>query len=141
VAIVIVLTFCRQHCYSAVKVYISAQNRNPERPQSENQEVKILQQLAANKTDHPGKSLVRTMKDSFSVKGPHGTHDCLVHEPLLLSLLPLQATFPGHTVTEALLKSALQKILLVLDYLHEEAHIIHTGQKLLSHSQTTSEKL
>ncbi|RAL05403.1 putative protein kinase [Aspergillus ibericus CBS 121593] len=106
------------HRYIALKVYI----RGPEA----NQEVRILRHLAAVKTDHPGRDLVRTMIDEFQVPGPGGSHQCIVYEPLLTSLLHLQATLNPKSLPEDLLKGALQQLLLALDFLHSEARVIHT---------------
>ncbi|KAJ9234127.1 hypothetical protein DTO169E5_6704 [Paecilomyces variotii] len=48
------------------------------------------------------------------------------YEPLLTSLLHFQATLNPKSLPEDLLKGALQQLLLALDYLHSEAHVIHT---------------
>lgn len=67
------------------------------------------------------------MLDAFEINGPAGEHTCLVHEPLITSLLHLQAIFVGHRLPESALKPLLRELLITLDYLHSEAHIIHTG--------------
>ncbi|PYI05498.1 kinase-like protein [Aspergillus sclerotiicarbonarius CBS 121057] len=109
------------HRYIALKVYI----RGPE--EEVNREVRILKHLAAMKTAHPGRALVRTMIDEFQVPGPAwGSHQCIVYEPLLISLLHFQATLDPKSLPEDLLKGALQGLLLALDYLHSEAGVIHT---------------
>ncbi|PWY95405.1 kinase-like protein [Aspergillus sclerotioniger CBS 115572] len=106
------------HRYIALKVYI----RGPEA----NQEVRILKHLAGMKTNHPGRGLVRSMIEEFQVAGPEGSHQCIVYEPLLTSLLHFQATLNPKSLSEDLLKGALQQLLLGLDYLHSEAGVIHT---------------
>lgn len=69
------------------------------------------------------------MTDRFELKGPRGSiHQCIVHEPLLTSLLHFQATLDPPNLPENLLKGALQQLLQALDFLHSEAHVIHTGQ-------------
>lgn len=70
------------------------------------------------------------MNDSFVINGPAGDHYCLVHEPLLISLMQTLAIFPEKTLTEDMLKQALQHILTTLDYLHSKACVIHTGESI-----------
>ena len=67
------------------------------------------------------------MLDNFEVTGPKGTYQCVVHEPLLTSVLHFQAGFDPPSLPEDLLKGLLQQVLLALDYLHTEANVIHTG--------------
>ncbi|KAL9578020.1 MAG: hypothetical protein Q9212_005993 [Teloschistes hypoglaucus] len=43
-----------------------------------NNEIDILQLLAADNSQHPGKQHVVSLLDHFSHEGPNGTHDCLV---------------------------------------------------------------
>jgi serine/threonine-protein kinase SRPK3 len=109
----------RQHRYIALKVYIHSPKTN--------QEVNVLKHLSAVKAGHPGRSLVRTMIESFEITGPSGCHQCIIYEPLLTSLLHFQATLNPKSLPEDLLKGALQQLLLALDYLHSEANIVHTG--------------
>ncbi|GAB1194053.1 hypothetical protein APSETT444_003292 [Aspergillus pseudonomiae] len=66
------------------------------------------------------------MIEEFKITGPRGSHQCIVYEPLLTSLLHFQATLNPKSLPEDLLKGALQQLLLALDYLHTEAHVIHT---------------
>lgn len=87
----------------------------------------MLEHLSKIKSDHPGSGLVRKMIEKFEITGPRGVHQCIVYEPLLTSLLHFQATLDPKSLPEDLLKGALQQLLLSLDYLHSEAHVIHTG--------------
>lgn len=87
----------------------------------------MLDHLSNIRSNHPGSSLVRKMIDKFELTGPRGIHQCIVYEPLLTSLLHFQATLDPKSLPEDLLKGALQQLLLALDYLHSEAHVIHTG--------------
>jgi hypothetical protein len=55
-------------------------------------------------TSHEGRKYVRKMYDSFELQGPHGTHICLVHQPLGISLselkeLPPDGLFQPRTYT------------------------------------------
>lgn len=113
------LTFYRQHQYIALKVYIHSSRTN--------REIKVLEHLSNIKTDHPGRGSVRTMLDNFEVTGTKGTCQCVVHEPLLTSVLHFQAGLDPPSLPEDLLKGLLQQVLLALDYLHTEANVTHTG--------------
>lgn len=109
----------RQHRYIALKIHISSSRVN--------QEVRVLEHISRIKTQHPGRDLVRKMIENFELSGPSGTHQCIVYEPLLTSLLHFQATLDAKSLPEDLLKGALQQLLEALDYLHSEANVIHTG--------------
>ncbi|KAB8276260.1 kinase-like domain-containing protein [Aspergillus minisclerotigenes] len=90
--------FCRdlqQHRYIALKIYIHSSKPN--------HEVQVLEYLVACRTDHP---------DHWAEREPP---ICVVQEPLLSSLLHFQATLNPMSLTEALLKGALQQLLLALD--------------------------
>ena len=41
-----------------------------------------MKHITAMNESSPGRQFVRTLLDSFEVEGPHGTHICLVYEPL-----------------------------------------------------------
>ena len=71
------------------------------------------------------------MLDFFEVSWPHGHHACLVHQPLGMSLFQLMKQCPDKVFTEDLLKATILRIFLALDYLHTEAHLIHTGASLI----------
>ncbi|PLN81850.1 protein kinase-like protein [Aspergillus taichungensis] len=113
--------FCRdleQHRYTAMKIYIKNSRAN--------QEVRVLEHISRTKTQHPGSNLVRRMIDNFELSGPSDSHQCIVHEPLLTSLLHFQAALDAKSLPEDLLKGALQQLLEALDFLHSEAQVIHT---------------
>ena len=83
----------------------------------------------AGSPDHPGKMYVRTIQDSFFVTSRAGNpHQCLVHDVLSNDILSLRYTRPDRKLPEAMLKQILIHLLLALDFLHNECHIIHTGQ-------------
>jgi hypothetical protein len=77
------------------------------------------------------------MMDIFDINGPEGKHQCIVHEPLLTSLLHFQATFNPPRLSEDLVRGAVQQLLFALDFLHTEAHVIHTGILLFLSWQLT----
>jgi hypothetical protein len=76
--------------------------------------------------EHPGKQLLSLVLDEFEITGPHGTHQCLVLEPLGMSFTNLRTHFDENGVTKALLQQTIQMVLLGLDFLHQ-AGVVHTG--------------
>ena len=77
---------------------------------------------------HEGVSRVRKLLDSFNIQAAHGSHHCLIHEPLGISL----ATFRDViSLPEPLFKEVLKYLLKTLDFLHTEAGIVHTGPSAL----------
>ena len=93
-------------------------------------ETAIYKRLStAENPDHPGKMYVRTIQDFFFVTSRAGnSHQRLVHEVLSNDILSLRYTRPDRKMPEAMLKQILIHLLLALDFLHSECHIIHTGQ-------------
>lgn len=77
---------------------------------------------------HPGRNYLRNALDTFTLQGPNGEHQCLVHEPMLENTQELLRRNPSHRFTEDLLRALLHRLLFALDYLHTDAHLIHTGK-------------
>ena len=71
---------------------------------------------------------MRKMYDSFEVEGPHGTHICLIHQPLGISLGELKELTPDGLFSADLARQTLRCILTGLQFLHKEAEVIHTGK-------------
>lgn len=72
------------------------------------------------------------MLDSFEVISESGSkHVCLVHEPLLMSLQKFQDLFKFKVLPTSLFKIAVQDVLLALEFLHREGHMVHTGMSKL----------
>ncbi|ESZ90487.1 CMGC protein kinase [Sclerotinia borealis F-4128] len=113
--------------YAALKIY--AHNLVAE--DEIDNEIAIYKHLStAGNLDHPGKMYVRTMQGSFFVTSRAGnSHQCLVHEILSNDILSLRYTRPDRKLPEAMLKQILIHLLLALDFLHSECHIIHTDIK------------
>jgi len=78
-------------------------------------------------TSNPGALLVRELLDSFKATGPAGEYQCLVHEPLGMSMETLRRLCPGRKLPEDLLKAFLAHLLQALDFLHTDANMIHAG--------------
>ena len=76
---------------------------------------------------HPGFSFVRTITDSFKISGPYGHHICLVYELMREPLWLFERRCKNGRFTLGLIKGYLRLLLMGLDYLHTECHIIHTG--------------
>jgi serine/threonine-protein kinase SRPK3 len=91
-----------------------------------NQELDVYRHLAGVTEEHPGREYVRQLKDSFTLKSHNGEHDVFVMKPLGMSLKTLQEMQKGGTFQQILVVSALNQVLLGLNFLHE-ADVIHTG--------------
>ena len=122
-------TYTSTNKYAALKIYAHDLVAEDE---IEN-ETAIYEHLSTvGNTDHLGKMYVRTIQDSFFVTSRAGNpHQCLVHEVLSNDILSLRYTRPDCKLPEAMLKQILIHLLLALDFLHSECHIIHTGQVAL----------
>ncbi|KAJ6047187.1 kinase-like domain-containing protein [Penicillium canescens] len=107
------------HKYVTLKVF--------ERDSAEGKrEVEAYYRIHASKASHDGAKFVRKALDSFQIGHAEGIYQCLVHQPLGMSLYDLRTQFTAKILPEKLLKMTLVHILLALDYLHAEAGIIHT---------------
>lgn len=100
------------------------------------EEINVYNRLMSVQSKRPGRNYIRNALDTFTIQGPNGEHRCLVHEPMLESVQELLRRNPSHRFTEDLLKVLLQYLLSALDYLHTDAHIIHTGKTWLPIMQT-----
>jgi serine/threonine-protein kinase SRPK3 len=109
----------RELRYVALKIYAVRPNIN--------REIAIYKHLSTVKSDHAGRSCLRMLLEDFEVAGPHHHHICLVHQPLGISLDELMDLLPKKTFNNDLLRPTLRQVLGALDYLHKEAHVIHTG--------------
>lgn len=92
-------------------------------------ELAAYSHLGTVTTNNPGALLVRELLDSFKVMGPAGEHQCLVHEPLGMSMETLRQLSPGRKIPEPLLRAFLNHLLRALDFLHTDAKMIHAGIK------------
>ena len=93
-------------------------------------ELDISDRIAGANAHHRGRSILRTVVDSFELVSPNGSHLCLVFEPMREPLWLFRRRFGADRVTHPFLplfKAYLRILLEGLDYLHSECHIIHTG--------------
>ena len=99
---------------------------------SHNQERVVYHHLASSTTatpNHSGKRHLRELHDSFVLTNPHGhgNHEVCVMIPLGMSLKTMQERQPTRVFEKLLVTSALDQVLVGLDYLHE-AEVVHTGE-------------
>ncbi|RAK85207.1 kinase-like protein [Aspergillus costaricaensis CBS 115574] len=110
--------------YVVLKVYVTGQNRDLER------ELDIYKHINSVEAQHPGRNFIRRLLDHFYLQGPHGCHACLVHEPLGMTADFLVTMAPRNERTLDFMKPAIRQLLVALDFLHSECHIIHTDLQL-----------
>lgn len=104
--------------YVVLKVNVSGVERN--------HEISVYDRINLVETNHLGKSFIRKLLGHFHIEGPHGRHICLVHQPFGPSLDQFLSFFPERVLSLEDLKPCLRQILGILDFLHTDAHIIHT---------------
>lgn len=86
----------------------------------------ISRHIRSIQAEHPGQESIRIALDDFEIKGPSGSHQCLVFAPLGLTYTEFRNLIPGKTFPEIILQQSLLMILLGLDFLHL-AGVVHTG--------------
>ncbi|QSS57378.1 protein kinase [Histoplasma capsulatum var. duboisii H88] len=118
------------HDYVTLKIYTNSSRTQRELP--------IYKHLEKVQSNHAGRQCLRFLLDSFEVTGPDGVHICLIHQPLGMSLYELKMRARGKVFSKDVLRPAIRQLLAAVDYLHKEAHIIHTGRSLGS-DETTSQ--
>ncbi|KFY64875.1 hypothetical protein V496_02950 [Pseudogymnoascus sp. VKM F-4515 (FW-2607)] len=107
------------HEYVTLKAFVS------DHRQAENEE-KVYHHLSTIKTNHPGIKGIRSLRDSFQLPGKCGPHEFLIHDALGLTLGEIRDMSDGGKVSVDLLKPFTTCLLLALDFLHTEAHVVHT---------------
>jgi hypothetical protein len=123
----------RKHVFHTVKVCVVEREST-----EEHNEVIVSKHLKPIEAEHPGKELVRLVQDHFKIDGPHGTHQCLLFQPLGMSLTDFRNLLPQKAFDKRLLQQSLQLILLGLDFMHQ-AGVVHTGTPLLNCPIATSQ--
>lgn len=109
----------------ALKIYIHNSKANRELP--------IYEHINQVQSKSGGPPLVRQLFDSFEIQGPDGKHVCLVHELKGRTLQELKDMLPNKVFNPYVLRYFLRRIVAGLEFLHKEAHIIHTG--MTTHSR------
>lgn len=108
--------------YVAVKVSTSLRRFST----ATHRELRVYEHLARVESAHSGQSLVRELYDAFELDGPAGKHQCLVQQPMHMTVLELMRLNP-KPFNLPLLKITLRRVLSALDFLHTEAQVVHTG--------------
>ncbi|PBP27793.1 hypothetical protein BUE80_DR001220 [Diplocarpon rosae] len=67
-------------------------------------ELEVYRHLSISDPSHNGKQYIQTLVDKFEVAGPHGTHICLVFEPMRETLSAYQSRLKGARLPLELLK-------------------------------------
>ncbi len=112
--------------YVTLKLAVSNSNEY-----NANREVGITKFLEADPS-HECFRFVRTMIDNFEIRGPHGTHQCSVYEPMRETMAQFQQRLPGGKIPGLLLKEYMKHLLLALDYIHSTCNVVHTGEETRS---------
>ncbi|KAJ5135234.1 kinase domain protein [Penicillium bovifimosum] len=92
-------------------------------------ELEISNHISGLGSEHQGLRYIRLVKESFRMRGMSGDHICLVFEPLREPLWLLGRHLGSAGVPPKVLKAFLKILLLGLDFLHSECHVIHTDLK------------
>jgi serine/threonine protein kinase len=90
-------------------------------------EREVEEHISAADPSHRGRSLIRTLLDSFEVKSPKSCYLCLVYPPMRESLLVYQRRFDDRKMPLPLIKTYIRALLTGLDYLHKVCRTVHTG--------------
>lgn len=98
----------------------------PKFPTATERELEIYEHLTKVDSMHPGQSLIRGLYDTFDLQGPFGKHSCLVLQPMHMTLLEMMSLNP-KPFDLPLFRMTVKRLLLALDFLHNDAEIIHTG--------------
>ncbi|RFU34991.1 hypothetical protein B7463_g1352, partial [Scytalidium lignicola] len=62
----------------------------------------------------------------FQLPGKLGPHECLIHDPLGLTLADIREMYEGSKVPPGLVKPFTKYLLMALDFLHTKARVVHT---------------
>ena len=92
-------------------------------------ELDVYRRIQKAPENHPGRSAVRSLLDSFEVDTPGGKHRCLVHVPLWDSMLNIKHRNPMRRLPQPVMAFMLKRLFLALDLLHRECHMAHTDIK------------
>ncbi|PYI02933.1 protein kinase [Aspergillus sclerotiicarbonarius CBS 121057] len=109
----------QQHAYVALKMYERDSGHGK-------RETEVYNHLKGVKSNLTGSILVRHALDDFQISSGDSSYQCLVHPPLAMSLFELRNRIPAKVLPENVFKPTLIHILLALDFLHTDAHIVHT---------------
>lgn len=95
-------------------------------------EREVEEHISTADPSHRGRSLMRTLLGSFEVKGPEGSHSCLVYPPMRETLSMYQQRFDHRKIPLPLVKTNIRALLTGLEYLHKECRTVHTGKSIFN---------
>ena len=98
------------------------------------QETTIYEYLKSHPLEHPGKSRIRSVLESFEIPSPNGNHKCMLYQPLGMTFTEFLRLLPQNKFPTELAQKSVQLVLIALDYLHQ-CDIVHTGKLLITQSQ------
>ncbi|KAL5629464.1 hypothetical protein BROUX41_001070 [Berkeleyomyces rouxiae] len=119
---------CRDHHFRTVKVSTSL-NRQPQASACQEGAVYDHIASAAARSTHPGRHLIRTLHDAFSLSSPGGEHRALVFSPMYATMQERARQYPHGTLPLPEAKRLVRKLLLALAFLHDEAGVVHGDLK------------
>lgn len=91
-------------------------------------EREVEEHISTANPSHRGRSLIRTLLDSFEVNGPECSYSCLVYPPMREPLSMYQRRFDNRKMPLPLIKTYIRALLTGLDYLHTNCKTVHTGK-------------
>lgn len=97
-----------------------------------NQEIDILSQLAETKSSLPGKNMMQSLHDSFTISGPNGAHKCLVTDVARLNLHELKDYHYHRLLRLPVARAIAAQLVLAVQFLHSQG-IVHGGMSLPSY--------
>jgi serine/threonine-protein kinase SRPK3 len=116
------LNGCSSYQHVALKLF----NESKSIASEQDNELDVYNSLRNSPADHPGRTAIRSLLDSFYIDGPNGKHQCMVHSPLWGSMYQLRHLSPDGKLPEVLVAIMLKRIFQALDLLHNECHVAHT---------------
>ena len=91
-------------------------------------EFELFKRVTDTNKDHPGYPHCLTLRGKFLARSKHGPHICMVTDVLGSDMVDLRRSQPksvfGISATKRIIKQTLQ----ALHYLHNECHLVHTGE-------------
>ncbi|KAK5627602.1 hypothetical protein RRF57_003317 [Xylaria bambusicola] len=110
----------RDHTYVSLKVH-----RND---LQHSRELEIYEHIKKH-TAHLSSYHIRPVHEFFRIEGQYRDHDVMVQTPLTIAVSHLQRfILSGNVFTPHLAKAVVQRVLRSLDFLHSDAHVIHSGK-------------
>lgn len=114
-----------KNCHVAMKIVRSARHYT----ETALDEIKLLDKVTTSDMNHPGHEHVIQLLDTFTHKGPNGTHVVMVFEVLGENLLGLIRRYKHRGIPIVFVKQIAKQLLASLDFLHRKCGVIHTDVK------------